>query len=158
MIAIRARRNLGYQLVVNFQPDVLLVTQHQDLLIDLDKVMSETRTKAQRAKHSFISTASGTRAPRAALSLNASEASVTFRGRTQTVCRQGSHASRKSQVGIPLPIHLPKSHTERFSRISVGQDLGSISGTCKPHSFPVQPVWGAPDPFVTPTADARDGG
>lgn len=60
MIAIRARGNLGYQLVVNVQSDMLLVTQHWDLLIDLDKVMSETRTKAQRAKHSFVPTASGT--------------------------------------------------------------------------------------------------
>lgn len=112
MIAIRARRNLGYQLVVNFQPDVLLVTQHQDLLIDLDKVMSETRTKAQRAKHSFISTASGTRAPRAALSLNASEASVTFRGRTQTVCRQGSHGLQKITGGNP-PAHSPSEEPYR---------------------------------------------
>lgn len=55
-----------------------------------------------------------------------------------------------------MPVPTPPSkepHRESFQE-KVGQNLGSVRGTCKPHPFLASLLGRLPDPFVTPLADA----
>lgn len=136
---------------------------------DRTEVVSEAGNEAQGVKQSFAPSAPGIQAPRAATPpgyflkpIPSLPPRQHLEGGHRQLADRAPVASQESQLGLcpesTNELCSPEKLTERDSRPKPAQELGSVSDTCKPHPYPIQPVLGGlPGPFVSPAADTRGG-